>query len=89
MLIPGIPDEDLERLHWNCDGGRGAAGYRHVPSGITVARECLPDVPTGQFYEAALAELKRELGKLGLLSDGVGTSALAGQGASPDGGDDV
>jgi hypothetical protein len=86
MLIPGISDEDLERLHWNCGGGRGAAGYRHIPSGIIVARECLPDVPTRHVYEAALAELKRELRKQGLLSNDDGTSAEPGPGASPDSG---
>src|SRR5262249_36911054 len=67
MTIPGVPDEDLLRLHWNYGGGRGAVGYRHIPSGITVARDCLPDVPTRQFYEEALAELERQLRERGLL----------------------
>jgi hypothetical protein len=83
MLIPGVPDEDLERLHWNHGGGRGAAGYRHVPSGITVARECLPDVPTRLFYEEALAELEQELRERGLLSKNGETRGDAG--AAPDG----
>jgi hypothetical protein len=78
MLILGIPDEDLERLHWNYGGGRGAAGYHHVPTGITVAREGLREVSTLHIYEAALAELKRELRKRGLLSNGGGTGAEAG-----------
>jgi hypothetical protein len=89
MLIPGIPDEDLERLHWNYGGGRGAAGYRHIPSGITVARECPPGVPTRHVYEAALAELQRKLREQGLLSNGGGKSAEARPGASPDSGGGV
>lgn len=85
MLIPGVPDEDLERLHWNDGGGRGAAGYRHVPSGITVARECLPDIPTRHFYEEALAELERMLRERGLVSSNGGNGA--GPGVAPGGGD--
>jgi hypothetical protein len=61
MLIPGVPEEDLERLHWNYGGGRGAVGYRHIPSGITVARECSPDVPNSFFDREALTELVRVL----------------------------
>jgi hypothetical protein len=80
MLIRGVPDEDLTRLHWNYGGGRGAAGYRHVPSGITVAREYLPGVPAWPFYEEALAELERQLCERGLLSKsgGAGPSPVCG-----------
>jgi hypothetical protein len=52
--------EALRGLHWN-SGGRGAIGYRHVPSDITVICECLPDVPVRHFYEEALAEFPRQL----------------------------
>jgi hypothetical protein len=78
MLIPGIPDADLERLHWHHGGGRGTAGFRHKP-------ECPPGVPVRRCYEAALAQLVRELRERALLADGAGTSA----GASPDGGSGV
>jgi hypothetical protein len=86
MLIPGIPDEELEELHWNYGGGRGAAGYRHVPSGITVTRECLPDAPTRHAYEAALAELEHALREQGFLSNGERTDTIIDPGASPDNG---
>jgi hypothetical protein len=61
MLIPGVPDNELERLHWNYGGGRGAIGLRHKPSGITVCRECLPDVPVSQLAEQLKAELEDKL----------------------------
>ena len=67
MLIPGIPDDELERLHWNSGRGRGAAGYRHLPSGITVARELIPDVPVLEQDQELLAELKEKLWSAGLL----------------------
>ena len=83
MLIPGIPNEDLERLHWNHGGGLGAAGYRHVPSRLTVTRECLPDIPTRRFYDEALAELEWQLRQRGILSNNDPTNANAPS-ASPD-----
>ena len=58
MLTPGTPDEDLVRVHWNRGGGSATAGYRHVPSGITVARECLSGIPVRIFYQEALEELE-------------------------------
>jgi hypothetical protein len=80
MLIPGIPDADLMRLHWNYGGGRAAVGYRHVPSGILAARECQPDFPARHSYAAALAELERVLRERGFLPKGE----VTGAGASPD-----
>jgi hypothetical protein len=68
MLIPGIPDQDLERIHWRYGGGRGAAGYRHLPSGITVTRECPPTVSVRRVYTELLAELERVLREQGLIS---------------------
>jgi hypothetical protein len=85
MLIPGIPDADLERLHWRHGGGRSTAGIRHKPSGITVERECPPDVPVRRCYEAVLVQLVRELRERGLIADDAGTST----GASPDDGGGV
>jgi hypothetical protein len=66
MLIAGIPDADLERIHWRYGGGRGAVGYRHVPSGITAVRECL-DLPVRHYCAEALTELERKLREQGLL----------------------
>jgi hypothetical protein len=78
MLIPGIPDTDLELLHWNHGGGRCTVGIRHKPSGITVERECPPDVPVRLCYAAALAQLVRELRQRGLIADGTGRPSRRG-----------
>jgi hypothetical protein len=68
MIIPGVSDEDhLEQLHWNRGGGRGAAGYRHVPSGLRVTRECLRTSPFGTFMKRQWRKLARELRARGLL----------------------
>jgi hypothetical protein len=89
MLIPGVPEEDLERLHWNY-GGRGAAGYRHVPSGITGARECLPNIPARYVYGEALAELERELRERGFLaSNELARTDRDPPSASPNSGGDI
>jgi hypothetical protein len=83
LQMYGVPNNDLERLHWNYGNGRGAAGYRHVPSGITVARECLPDIPVRYVYDEVLADLERELRKQGLLPNSDGSVNGTGPEASP------
>lgn len=65
MPIPGIPDNQLEHLHWNYSNGRGAVGLRHLPSGITVSRECLPDTSVWQVMQELEAELKEALQRAG------------------------
>jgi len=68
MRIPGIPDEELERIHWWYGPGKGSAvAYRHVPSGIQVARERPPEAPLQRFDEELLAELTQALREHGLL----------------------
>jgi hypothetical protein len=69
MSIPGIPDEHLERFHENYGRGRGALGYRHLPSGIVVYRICPPDIPHLQIDQELVAELKEKLRERGLLDD--------------------
>jgi uncharacterized protein (TIGR02996 family) len=69
-LVPGIPDEDVLRMHWNYGGGRGAVGYRHVPSGITVGRDCPPHVPIRQVDKEALAEFIQVLRERGISHGG-------------------
>lgn len=67
-LIVGVPNADLEIIHWNYGGGgRGAVGIRHVPSGITAVRECL-ELPVRHYRDEALAELERELRQQHLLA---------------------
>lgn len=68
MRIPGIPDSELERVHWNYGQGRGAYALRHLPSGLTVGRECLPGAPSWQLEQELLAELTEKLRSAGLLS---------------------
>jgi hypothetical protein len=61
MLIPGVPDEHLARQHWREGGGRGALGYRHLPSGISISRQCPPGVPVAVVDAELLAELAERL----------------------------
>jgi hypothetical protein len=65
--IPGIPDDEIERLHWNFGGGKGTIGFRHVPSGITVHRECPPGVPLAVVQNEVLAEFVKRLCSAGLI----------------------
>lgn len=69
MLIAGIPDEHIERLHWNLGGGRGALGYRHRPSGIEVSRECRPGVAVLEIDQEVLADFKKTLKSAGIITD--------------------
>jgi hypothetical protein len=68
FAIPGVTDEDLERIHFRHFGGRGSGGFRHLPSGITVIREFPPTEPVRRTYEEALAELERVLREQGWIS---------------------
>lgn len=54
----------------NYGGGRGAVGYRHVPSGITVGRECPPNVPIRQVGKEARAEFIQVLRERGISRGG-------------------
>lgn len=67
MLIPGVADEELARLHWRGVSGRGALGYRHLPSGIEVHRECPPGVPVRAIDAELRLELQEALQSRGLL----------------------
>ena len=68
MSIPGIDDKDLQRQHWRFDGGHSSLGYRHLPSGVSVYRECRPGVPVRVIDAELLAELEEQLRLQGLLS---------------------
>jgi squalene-hopene/tetraprenyl-beta-curcumene cyclase len=63
MRIPGIPDEHVERIHENYGGGKGGLGYRHIPSGLLVFRECPPGVSIFQFDQELFAEFCDKLRK--------------------------
>jgi hypothetical protein len=57
MVIPGVSDTDLEHLHWNYGGSKGALGLRHVPSGITVSRHCLKTAVAGSWTGCETSEI--------------------------------
>jgi hypothetical protein len=67
MCIPGIDVKHLERQHWCYAGGRGALGYRHLPSGGLVLHECPPGVPVRVIDAELLAELQEKLRLRGVL----------------------
>jgi len=69
MLVLGVPDSELEWLHWNVGRGRGSLGLRHIPSGITVSGECFPDVPVSQIMQGLAAELHQKLRSTGLIAE--------------------
>jgi hypothetical protein len=70
MLIPDVPDSHLEWIHWNYGGGRGAHGLRHLPSGITVGCESVPNVPVGQTMQEVAAVLQAKLLGAGIIAPG-------------------
>jgi len=74
MRIPGVPDEHLEWFHENYGHGKGTVGYRHLPSGITVSRTCLPDIALSRLDRELVAELHEKLRERGLLDSGERSS---------------
>ena len=67
MSISGIPEEHLARTHWRHGGGRGALGYVHRPTGISVYRECSPGVSVHAIDAELLTELREALRSRGIL----------------------
>ncbi len=67
MSISGVPDEHLERHHWKGSEGRGALGYLHRPTGISVYRECSPGVSVHAIDAELLIELREALRSRGIL----------------------
>jgi hypothetical protein len=67
MSIPGVPDEHLARTHWRHGGGRGALGYVHLPTGISVYRECSPGASVHAVDAELLIELREALRSRGIL----------------------
>jgi hypothetical protein len=66
-MIIGVPDEQLERIHWRHGGGRGALAYRHIPSGISVYRECPAGVAVRAIDAELLIELQEALRSRGMI----------------------
>ncbi|GEM_PF-6511245 len=68
MLIPGIPEMELERLHYILGGGRYALALRHIPSGIFAEREFPPNVAVRQVQQELTVELEEKLRRAGLIA---------------------
>jgi hypothetical protein len=72
--MPGIPDDELVRLHWNHGRGEGSSvGLRHRPSGITVTRECAPNAHVHEIAQELIVELSDKLRTAGLVSPDTDT----------------
>ena len=75
VIIPGIPNEQLEWDHEWYGAGRGALRkLTHVPTGHSVARACIPGTPQFEWpiekvYEEIRLELERVLKANGLLTE--------------------
>jgi len=68
MVIPGVPDDQLERLHLYLGPGKGSTyAYKHLPSGITVCAAKPPQVKVHLFHQQLIAELTAKLRAAGVL----------------------
>jgi hypothetical protein len=70
VLIPGIPDHDIERSHWYSGPGKcGEYAYKHVPSGIMVVGACPPQRTVIEFDRQLFAEFVEKLKAAGILKE--------------------
>jgi hypothetical protein len=69
MVIPEIPDNHLQRLHWYLGPGKGSEyGYKHLPSGIMVGGAKPPGLTVFEFDRQLIAQLAAKLKEVGLLT---------------------
>jgi len=69
MVIPEIPDDHLERLHWYLGPGKGGEyAYKHLPSGIMVGGAKPPHMSIHEFERQLIAELTEKLKAAGLIT---------------------
>jgi hypothetical protein len=69
MILPEIPDDDLERLHWYLGPGKGSEyAYKHVPSGIMVGGTKPTDMKIHEFDQLLIAGLRAKLKAAGLIT---------------------
>ncbi len=69
MMIHGIPEDQLERIHWYHGPGKGSSyAYKHLPSGIVAGGRKPPAMKTHEFDRQLLAELVEKLKAAGILS---------------------
>lgn len=69
MVIPGIPDEHLERLHFYLGPGKGSRyAYKHIPSGIMVGGAKPPEMKIHQYDQQLIAQLAEKLKAAGIIT---------------------
>jgi len=62
MLIPGIPDAHLEKIHTYLGPGKsGEYAYKHIPSGIMIRATPPPQMPLREFRHKLIDELAKKL----------------------------
>ena len=67
-MIHGIPDKDLERIHWYLGPGKGSEyGYKHIPSGIMVGGLKPSEMTTHEFDRQLFAEFVEKLRAAGII----------------------
>jgi hypothetical protein len=70
VLIHGIPNDDIERIHWWLGPGKGSeCGYKHLPSGIMVRGARPPDMSAHQFDRRLFAEFLEKLKAAGIVKN--------------------
>lgn len=68
-MIHGIPEDDLERIHWYLGPGKGSeCAYKHVPSGIIVGGRKPAEMTAHEFDEQLFAELVEKLRAAGIIT---------------------
>jgi hypothetical protein len=69
MMIHGIPEDKLERIHWYLGPGKGSEyADKHIPSGIMVGGLKPSDMKTHEFVERLFAELVEKLKAAGIIT---------------------
>ena len=67
-MVHGIPDGELERIHWYLGPGRGSEyAYKHIPSGIMVGGLKPSGMKTHEFDKQLFAELIEILKAAGIV----------------------
>lgn len=56
-----IDDDQLKWEHWNVGGAMGSVRVTHLPTGVSVSRDCEPTVPVLQIHALLLRELELAL----------------------------
>jgi hypothetical protein len=70
MVIPGIPDDQLERIHYYLGPGNGSGyAYKHIPSGILAGGTKPPQMNIHQFDLRLIADLTEKLKAAEIISE--------------------